>query len=219
MFAMRNHPGALAGTFMFRKDSITRPHPANDAIVAAGSTVMALQTNVSRNVGPPRSAVVTIGKIAGGSVRNVIPGEVELSISVRSFDTDIRRMLKERITALVHARAESYGLAAVIDYVDGYPVVTNADAETELAIQAANELVGADRVTGQMPPLMGSEDFAYTSQACPGAFLRIGNGPADGGNTRHSATYDFNGDNLVVGAAFRARRVERYLPSDTGDGR
>ncbi|KVN58093.1 M20 aminoacylase family protein [Burkholderia stagnalis] len=230
VFAMHNHPGAPAGTFMFRKGNFmaagdrvfvtivgkgghaARPHLASDPIVAAGSIVMALQTIVSRNVDPTRSAVVTIGKIAGGSAPNVIPGEVELSISVRSFDADVRRMLKERITALVHAQADSYGLSAVVDYVEGYPVVTNSDAETELAIEVAKELVGEARVTEQMAPLMGSEDFAYMLQACPGSFLRIGNGPTDGGNTLHSATYDFNDENLVVGSAFWASLVERYLP-------
>ncbi|KVC91157.1 M20 aminoacylase family protein [Burkholderia ubonensis] len=230
VFAMHNHPGAPAGTFMFRKGNFmaagdrvyvkiagkgghaARPHLANDPIVAAGSIVMALQTIVSRNVDPTRSAVLTVGKIAGGSAPNVIPGEVELSISVRSFDTDVRRMLKERITKLVRAQADSYGVTATVDYVAGYPMVTNTDAETELAIQVAKELVGADRVTEQMDPLMGSEDFAYMLQECPGAFLRIGNGPNDGGNTLHSATYDFNDDNLVVGSAFWARLVERYLP-------
>ncbi|WP_433705574.1 M20 aminoacylase family protein [Paraburkholderia sacchari] len=230
VFAMHNHPGAPAGTFMFRKGNFmaagdrvfvkivgkgghaARPHLANDPIVAAGSIVMALQTIVSRNVDPTQSAVVTIGKIAGGSAPNVIPGEVELSLSVRSFDANVRQMLKERITRLVHAQADSYGLSAVVDYVEGYPVVTNTDAETALAIAVAKELVGEDRVTEQMDPLMGSEDFAYMLQACPGAFLRIGNGPIDGGNTLHSATYDFNDENLVVGSAFWARLVERYLP-------
>ncbi|VWB90935.1 Amidohydrolase [Burkholderia aenigmatica] len=230
VFAMHNHPGAPAGTFMFRTGPFmaagdrvfvkiigkgghaARPHLANDPIVAAGSIVMALQTIVSRNVDPTQSAVVTIGKIAGGSAPNVIPGEVELSISVRSFDADVRRMLKERITALVHAQADSYGLCAVVDYVEGYPVVTNSAAETELAIKVAKELVGDAQVTEQMAPLMGSEDFAYMLQACPGSFLRIGNGPTDGGNTLHSATYDFNDENLVVGSAFWSRLVERYLP-------
>jgi hippurate hydrolase len=237
VFAMHNHPGAPAGTFMFRKGNFmaagdrvfikvvgkgghaARPHLANDPIVAAGSIVMALQTIVSRNVDPTQSAVVTIGRIAGGSAPNVIPDEVELSISVRSFDADVRRMLKERIIGLVHAQADSYGLTAVVDYVEGYPMVTNTDAETELAIQVAKELVGDDRVTEQMAPLMGSEDFAYMLQARPGAFLRIGNGPTDGGNILHSATYDFNDQNLVVGSAFWARLVERYLPSNVDNGR
>jgi len=231
VFALHNHPGAPAGTFMFRKGNFmaagdrvyvkivgkgghaARPHLANDPIVAASSIVMALQTIVSRNVDPTRSAVLTVGKLSGGSAPNVIPGEVDLSISVRSFDMDVRRMLKERITRLVHAQADSYGLTAIIDYVAGYPVVTNTDAETALAIQVAKELVGEERVTEQMDPLMGSEDFAYMLQERPGAFLRIGNGPTGGGNTLHSATYDFNDENLVVGSAFWARLVERYLPA------
>jgi len=231
VFALHNHPGAPAGTFMFRKGNFmaagdrvyvkivgkgghaARPHLANDPIVAASSIVMGLQTIVSRNVDPTRSAVLTVGKLSGGSAPNVIPGEVDLSISVRSFDTEVRRMLKERITRLAHAQADSYGLTAVIDYVAGYPVVTNTDAETALAIQVAKELVGEDRVTEQMDPLMGSEDFAYMLQERPGALLRIGNGPTDGGNTLHSATYDFNDENLVVGSAFWARLVERYLPA------
>lgn len=230
VFALHNHPGAPAGTFMFRKGNFmaagdrvhikivgkgghaARPHLANDPIVAASSIVMGLQTIVSRNVDPGQSAVVTVGKFAGGTAPNVIPGEVELSISVRSFDPGIRQMLKERITRLVHAQAESFGATAVIDYMEGYPVVRNTDAETALAIEVAKELVGEDRVEAQMAPLMGSEDFAYMLQERPGTFLRIGNGLTDGGKTLHSATYDFNDENLVVGAAFWARLVERYLP-------
>ena len=230
VFALHNHPGAPAGTFMFRKGNFmaagdrvyikivgkgghaARPHLANDPIVAASSIVMGLQTIVSRNVDPSQPAVVTVGKFAGGTAPNVIPGEVELSISVRSFDAGVRQMLKERITRLVHAQAESFGATAVIDYREGYPVVRNTDAETALAIEVAKELVGDDRVTEQMAPLMGSEDFAYMLQERPGTFLRIGNGPTDGGKTLHSATYDFNDENLVVGAAFWARLVERYLP-------
>lgn len=230
VFALHNHPGAPAGTFMFRKGNFmaagdrvyikivgkgghaARPHLANDPIVAASSIVMGLQTIVSRNVDPSQPAVVTVGKFAGGTAPNVIPGEVELSISVRSFDAGVRQMLKERITRLVHAQAESFGATAVIDYREGYPVVRNTDAETALAIEVAKELVGDDRVTEQMAPLMGSEDFAYMLQERPGTFLRIGNGPTEGGKTLHSATYDFNDENLVVGAAFWARLVERYLP-------
>ncbi|GAB3626437.1 amidohydrolase [Pandoraea terrae] len=230
VFALHNHPGAPAGTFMFRTGNFmaagdrvfvriigkgghaARPHLANDPIVAAGSIVMGLQTIVSRNVDPTKSAVVTIGKIAGGTAPNVIPGQVELSISVRSFDTEVRQLLKERIIKLVHAQADSFGVTAVIDYVEGYPVVTNTEAETAFAIQVAKELVGADRVTEQMDALMGSEDFGYMLQQRPGTFLRLGNGPIEGGNTLHSATYDFNDENLVVGAAFWARLVERYLP-------
>ncbi|TDN61922.1 amidohydrolase [Paraburkholderia sp. BL10I2N1] len=192
VFAMHNHPGAPAGTFMFRKGNFMAagdrvlvrivgkgghaapPHLANDPIVAASSIVMGLQTIVSRSVDPTRSAVLTVGRISGGTAPNVIPGEVELSISVRSFDTEVRRMMKERIIRLVRAQAESYGLTAVVDYVAGYPMVTNADAETELAIQVAKERVGEDRVTEQMGQTGGTLSANPVSGRKPCAW-RYGN--------------------------------------------
>ncbi|CAB3638556.1 Hippurate hydrolase [Paraburkholderia sediminicola] len=232
VFAMHNHPGKPAGTFMFRSGAFmaagdrvfikivgqgghaARPHLAHDPVVAASSIVMALQTVVARNVDPTKSAVVTVGKIAGGDAPNVIPGQVELSLSVRSFDPEVRDLLKDRIIALVHAQAKSFDVDATIDYVEGYPVVRNSDEETRFAVEVARELVGRDAVNDSMDMLMGSEDFAYMLQERPGCFLRIGNGPADQGRTLHSPNYDFNNENLAVGAAFWSRLAERYLNLD-----
>jgi hippurate hydrolase len=232
VFALHNHPGASVGTFMFRSGAFmaagdrvlikivgqgghaARPHLANDPVVAAASIVMALQTVVARNVDPMKAAVVTVGKIAGGDAPNVIPGEVELKLSVRSFDPEVRALLKARIIALVHAQAKSFEVDATIDYIEGYPVVRNTEKETRFAIEVAKELVGHDAVNDNMDMLMGSEDFAYMLQARPGCFLRIGNGPADNGRSLHSPQYDFDNGNLTVGAAFWSRLVERYLDSD-----
>ncbi|MFM0738686.1 M20 family metallopeptidase [Paraburkholderia xenovorans] len=229
VFGMHNHPGEPAGKLMFRSGEFmaagdrvfikivgtgghaARPHLANDPIVAAAAIVMGLQTIVSRNVDPSKPAVITIGKINGGTAPNVIPGEVELAISVRSFHAEVRVLLKERILALVNAQAESFGVKAEIDYVAGYPVVRNSEAETLFAIEVAREVVGDANVVADMDRLMGSEDFAYMLEARPGCFLRIGNGTAENGRVLHSATYDFNDENLVVGAAFWSRLVERYL--------
>ncbi|SFA76026.1 hippurate hydrolase [Collimonas sp. OK607] len=232
VFALHNHPGKPAGTFMFRSGAFmaagdrvyikivgqgghaARPHLAHDPIVAASSIVMGLQTIISRNVDPTKSAVITVGKFAGGDAPNVIPGQVELSLSVRSFDPDVRAMLKNRIIALVNSQAKSFEVDAVIDYMEGYPVVSNTDEETRFAIEVARELVGSDAVNDNMEMLMGSEDFAYMLQARPGCFLRIGNGLADQGRGLHSPNYDFNDQNLTVGAAFWSRLVERYLDPD-----
>ncbi|EHP41641.1 amidohydrolase [Cupriavidus basilensis OR16] len=232
VFALHNHPGKPAGTFMFRSGAFmaagdrvyikivgqgghaARPHLAHDPIVAASSIVMGLQTIIARNVDPTKAAVITVGKIAGGEAPNVIPGQVELSLSVRSFDPAVRALLKDRIVALVNAQAKSFEVDAIIDYVEGYPVVSNTDEETRFAIEVARELVGSDAVNDNMEMLMGSEDFAYMLQARPGCFLRIGNGPADHGRGLHSPHYDFNNQNLTVGAAFWSRLVERYLDPD-----
>jgi hippurate hydrolase len=229
VFAMHNHPGAPQGHLMMRPGAFLaagdrvfititgvgghagRPHLAVDPLVAAAAIVMALQTVVSRNVDPGESAVVTVGRLRSGDALNVIPGEAEIGISVRSFSPAVRALLRERITALVHATAEGYGAKAEIRYVEGYPVLENDAAAVELAGQVATELVGADRVSLDFPRMMGSEDFAYMLQACPGALIRIGNGPADGGRGLHNPRYDFHDGNLTVGAAFWSRLAERFL--------
>ncbi len=229
VFAMHNHPGAPQGHFLMRPGAFlaagdrvfititgvgghaARPHLAVDPLVAAAATVMALQTVVSRNVDPNESAVVTVGRLRSGDALNVIPAEAEIGVSVRSFSAAVRALLKERITALVHATAEGYGARAEIRYIEGYPVLENDASATALAAEVASELVGTDRVDPQFQRMMGSEDFAYMLQACPGALVRIGNGPSEGGRGLHNPRYDFHDGNLPVGAAFWSRLAERYL--------
>ncbi len=229
VFAMHNHPGAPQGNLLMRPGPFLaagdrvfitikgtgghagRPHLAVDTLVAAAAIVMALQTVVSRNVDPAESAVVTVGRLRSGDALNVIPGEAEIGISVRSFSAAVRALLRERITALVNATAEGYGARAEIRYVEGYPVLENDAAAVALAGEVAVELVGADRVELEFPKMMGSEDFAYMLQVCPGALVRIGNGPSDGARGLHNARYDFHDGNLTVGAAFWSRLAERFL--------
>jgi len=229
VFAMHNHPGAPQGHFLMRPGPFlaagdrvfikivgvgghaARPHLAVDPLVAAAAIVLALQTVVSRNVDPIDSAVVTVGRLHSGDALNVIPAEAEIGISVRSFSAAVRARLKERITALVNATAEGYGAKAQVRYIEGYPVVDNAAAAVALAGEVATELVGAERVEREFPRMMGSEDFAYMLQACPGALVRIGNGPAEDGRGLHNPRYDFNDGNLTVGAAFWSRLAERFL--------
>ncbi len=229
VFAMHNHPGAPQGNLLMRSGpflaagdrvfiTITgvgghagRPHLAVDPLVAAAAIVMALQTVVSRNVDPGESAVVTAGRLRSGDALNVIPTEAEIGLSVRSFSSAVRALLRERITALVNATAEGYGAKADISYVEGYPVLENDPAAIALAGKVASELVGGDRVDLEFPRMMGSEDFAYMLQVCPGALVRIGNGPSDGGRGLHSPRYDFHDDNLSVGAAFWGRLAEQFL--------
>ncbi|MES2362479.1 MAG: M20 aminoacylase family protein [Pseudomonadota bacterium] len=229
VFAMHNHPGAPQGNFLMRPGPFlaagdrvfikiagvgghaARPHLAVDPLVAAAAIVMALQTVVSRNVDPNESAVVTVGRLRSGDALNVIPAEAEIGISVRSFSPAVRALLKDRICALVNATAEGYGAKADIRYVEGYPVVDNAAAAVTLAGDVATELVGSGRVEREFPRMMGSEDFAYMLQACPGALVRIGNGPSEGGRGLHNPRYDFHDGNLTVGAAFWSRLAERFL--------
>jgi hippurate hydrolase len=227
IFGMHNHPGFPTGTFMFRagpfmaacdtvKVCITgrgghaaRPHLSIDPVVVASSLVMALQTIVARNIDPAEMAVVTVGALHAGHAANVIPEQATLELSVRSFDPEVRRLLEQRIRALIEAHVEGYGAQAGIDYIHGYPVLVNSDSETAFAMQVAEELVGSENVISPFPAIAGSEDFAYFLHQRPGCFVRLGNGV--GKPMLHNAGYDFNDDNVTVGAAYWSRLVERFL--------
>ncbi|MEK6348215.1 MAG: M20 aminoacylase family protein [Burkholderia sp.] len=229
VFGMHNHPGAEPGTFLMRRGAFmaagdrvlieiegvgghaARPHLTVDTVVVTASIVMALQTIVSRNVDPAQSAVVTIGAMHAGTANNVIPQRARLELSVRSFSETVRAQLKQRITEIAEGQAASYGATARVDYVEGYPVVVNSDAETDFAAQVAKELVGDANVVEQTSQLMGSEDFAYMLQQRPGSFVRLGNGVGEDGCMVHNPHYDFNDHNLPIGAAYWTRLVERYL--------
>ncbi len=229
VFGVHNHPGEEPGVMLFRKGPFmsagdkaiitiegvgghaARPHLTVDPVVVAASIVMALQTIVARNVDPSQPAVVTVGSMHAGTANNVISSSAKLELSVRSFSPEVRALLKKRITELAESQAASYGGKAVVEYIEGYPVVINSDAETDFAVQVARELVGDDKVVEQTDILMGSEDFAFMLQKRPGTFLRIGNGAGEDGCMVHNPHYDFNDRNLPVGAAFWTRLVERYL--------
>jgi hippurate hydrolase len=191
------------------------PHCAVDPIVAAASIVMALQTIVSRNIDPLQAAVVTVGALHAGKANNVIPASATLELSVRALDREVRSTIERRIQALVTAQAESYGVAAQIDWKPGYAVLVNTAAETALARQVAVELVGQAQVTLQGPPLTGSEDFAFMLERVPGSYLLIGNGTGDGsgggGCMVHNPGYDFNDANIGIGSAYWALLAERFL--------
>ena len=225
IFGLHNQPGKPGKTFHFRagpmmsaSDRVTitvkgrgghaaRPHMTVDPIVAASSIVMALQTVVARNVDPTKVAIVTVGTIQGGKAMNVIANEAVIGLSVRSFDADVRELLKRRITELAQGQATSYGATAEVDYGWGHPVLVNSEAETAFAREVAVELVGTQNV-GDVDLVTGSEDFAYMLERVPGSFVRLGNGDTP---FVHTSRFDFNDENLTIGAAYWTRLVERYL--------
>ncbi len=234
VFAMHNMPGTPVGHFVFRdgaamasSDYVTlrihgtgghgaMPHRAADPLVAAASIVMALQTVVSRNVDPLHTAVVTVGALHAGQANNVIPALATLELSVRSLDPEVRRLLEQRIKALVAAQAESFGVRAEIDWRPGYCVLVNSVAETDFARQVALDLVGAERVTLHGPALTGSEDFAFMLEKIPGSYLLIGNGDGDsaGACMVHNPGYDFNDDNIATGAAYWVALAEKFFRTE-----
>jgi hippurate hydrolase len=233
VFAMHNMPGIEQGRLVLRDGAAmassdyatitlagigghgAMPQRTADPIIAAASIVMALQTIVSRNIDPLHAAVVTVGALHAGKANNVIPASATLELSVRALDREVRATLEQRIKALVTAQAESFGVTARIDWRPGYSVLVNTSAETAFAREVATELVGADRVTLQGPPLTGSEDFAFMLERVPGSYLLIGNGAGEDGGAGacmvHNPGYDFNDRNIGVGSAYWVLLAERFL--------
>ncbi len=230
VFAMHNMPGIEQGRLVLRDGAAmassdyatitlagigghgAMPHRTADPIVAAASIVMALQTIVARNVDPLHAAVVTVGALHAGKANNVIPATATLELSVRALDREVRATLERRIKALVSAQAESFGVTARIDWRAGYSVLVNTPTETAFARDVATELVGADKVTLQGPPLTGSEDFAFMLERVPGSYVLIGNGVGEGGCMVHNPGYDFNDRNIAVGSAYWVLLAQRFLP-------
>ena len=114
----------------------------------------------------------------------------------------------QRIRKLTESHVDGYGATAEIDYVRGYPVVVNSEAETAFARGVIEDLVGPENVT-TCPLIPGSEDFSYFLEHKPGSFLRLGNGTDSA--ILHSSKYNFADASLPAGAALWARLAETYL--------
>jgi hippurate hydrolase len=233
IFAMHNMPGVPVGQFVFRSGSAMAssdyvtirvngtgghggmPHRAADSLVAAASIVMALQTVVSRNVDPLHTAVVTVGSIQAGKANNVIPALATLELSVRALDPGVRKLLEQRIKAIATSQAESFGCKAEVDWKEGYCVLVNSENETNFARQVALDLVGAEHVVLNGPPLTGSEDFAFMLEKIPGSYLLIGNGDGDsaGACMVHNPGYDFNDDNIATGSDYWVHLTKEFFKS------
>jgi hippurate hydrolase len=229
VFAMHNKPGIPIGDMATRTGAMlaasdrfdihirargghaAHPHLGTDPFVAAAQTIMALQTIVSRNVDPVASAVISIGLVHGGSAYNVIPDEVHIGGTVRSFRPAVRDLLERRMAEVTQGTAAAHGVSAEFEFRRGYPPTVNHAAEAEFAAGVADEICGGEHVDRNTAPSLGGEDFSYMLEARPGAMMWIGNGPGEGGCLLHNARYDFNDSALPIGVSFFVRLAERFL--------
>lgn len=185
------------------------PFQTRDPVVTAASMVQALQTIVSRNVDALDRLVVSVTQIHTGSAMNIVPETAVLNGTVRYFDKAVQAVVKERMAEIVEFQAKSFGMSATLDYIEGYPPTVNHPEQAEFAAEVAREVVGADAVDIDSPPIMPGEDFSYMLEARPGAYLFLGQGDTPG---CHHPKYDFNDSIAPVGASFFARLVEKALP-------
>ena len=193
-----------------------RPHQAVDPVLVAGHIITAVQSIVARNVSAFEQAVISICSMQGGhpAAMSVIPGEVRLVGTVRTYNEAIQQAIEDRLTQLCSGIAQGFGASAEVIFERGYPATLNTVPEANFAADVAASLVGEDKVWRDMLPSMGGEDFSFMLQAKPGAYIRIGQGAPHGPGPHplHNSRYDFNDEILPLGAALHASLIEQALP-------
>jgi len=228
VYGMHNWPGMPVGQFGLRAGPMMAsfdifeieltgrgshaalPHTGIDPIAAASALVQALQTITSRNVDPIESAVVSVTQIHSGDTWNVIPDAAVLRGTARAFKPEVQDLIEQRLREICAGIAAAFGAQAKVRYERRYPPLINAEPESEVCASVMQSMVGAENVL-RVPPVMGSEDFAFMLQAKAGCYVFVGNGPGEGGCMLHNPRYDFNDEVLPLGASYWANLVEHIL--------
>jgi hippurate hydrolase len=234
IYGLHNKPTIPAGSFAIRKGPAlaasdrfivtfrgtgghggSTPHLATDVTIVQAHFVLALQTIIGRNVPAVETAVLSVGAIQGGSPisANVMPAEMTISGTARSYTPAIRDLLERRIGELAHGMASAYGVTADVTYRRGVPATVNHDEQTDVAAAAAKALVGDAAVNTHNPLVTGAEDFALMLEQRPGAFMFIGggNGPDGTSANLHTPHFNFNDDIIPLGVAYWVSVVQQEL--------
>jgi amidohydrolase len=149
-----------------------------DPIVVASQIVMGMQTIVSRQLDiTSHPAVLSVGAIKGGIRNNIIPDEVEMVGTFRTFDASVRQQVIERLTRTAEDIARAGGATATVEIAaDNNPVVVNEAALTQRMLPSLERVAGSGRVV-EIPYVTGAEDFAFFGQKVPALFFFVGSTP------------------------------------------
>jgi amidohydrolase len=169
------------------------PHETVDAIAVACQVVTNLQHVVSRNVNPLQPAVVSVTQIVGGTTYNVIPGEVRMLGTVRTFDPALRTRIPELMERVIRGVTAAHGASYTFTYEPGYRPVINDARAADLLRRAVVRALG-EGALAEATPTMGGEDFSAYQQAAPGAFFFIGARCEERGivNPHHHECFDID---------------------------
>ena len=184
-----------------------------DPIVIAAQIVLGLQTIGSRQVDVTLApSIVSVGRIAGGNRNNVIPAEVELEGTIRTFDPAMREEIHRRIERTARGIAESAGAEIEFELDLGYPSVINDPALTARMMPTLERVAGS---VVNVNPQTVAEDFSYFANETPGLYIFLGNGPVDADpatlTNNHSPYFDMHEPNLEVGVRVFSHLVVDYL--------
>lgn len=231
VYGMHNWPRLPAGTFAMRAGPLmgaydvfeivatgqgahaAMAYQGKDPMLFAAHAINALQTIVSRNLHPQDAGVVTVTQVHAGDTWNVIPEEIVLRGTVRTFEPDVQDLIERRMRVLVAGIAAMFEMTATVRYERRYPATVNSEDETTRAREAAAAVVGPANVDTNPTPEMGSEDFAFMLQRKAGCYVWLGAGSGPATPNIHNPHYDFNDAVLPIGASYWVKLAEQELPT------
>ena len=182
------------------------PNQVIDPILISATLIQSLQSIISRKSNPNTPSVLSIGKInSKGGATNVIPEEVKMEGTFRTYDEDWRTEAHALIKDMTDAICKAHGTTAEINIVRGYPSLYNNPGLTAAVKSGISSYMGNEG-TVELTPRMTAEDFSYYSHKVPACFYRLGTASLDGRNTSavHTPTFDIDHAALEVGAGLMA---------------
>lgn len=188
------------------------PDKVNDTVLAMAHIIIALQQIVSRKTPPRIPAVLSFGKVLADGAHNIIPSEVLVKGTFRTFDESWRNAAHQLIKQVAQSTAEAMGVSCEVVIDKGYPVVVNNAAETERVREAAVAYLGEENVI-ELDIRTTAEDFGYFLQEVPGCFYRLGTGNVEKHITSnlHANTFDVDESALETGTGLMTWLALRSL--------
>jgi hippurate hydrolase len=227
IYALHNWPSLAAGTVATRPGPMmaaadrfeitvcgtgghaAQPHLTSDTILCAAQIITGANTLVARRIDPHAAAVLSVTRIHGGSTHNILPSEVRLTGTVRTFDPVVQDKMEAALRELVEGTAKAAGCTATVEYVRYYPATINDSECARHVLETSRALFGRALIPDT--PAATSEDFAFMLRKVPGAYVWLGQGSDQHAASLHHPGYDFNDEVLTTGAALLAALAERRL--------
>ncbi len=196
------------------------PHLSVDPVVTAAQAIVALQTIRSRNLSPFEPSVITVGIVRGGTRFNIIPGEVELQGTVRSYRAEVSTEVERRMREILGGVTQSAGATYELTYNRTVPPTVNDTALTRRMVPSLARVVGAKNAR-QIEPWMAGEDFSRYADIIPGFFFMLGvQKPGTQSGDHHSPTFTADDGAIPIGVKAMTMVVLDYLGTvEDGRGR
>jgi amidohydrolase len=187
------------------------PNLSVDPVVISAQVILAFQTIRSRNLSAFEPTVLTVGIVRGGERFNIIPGEVHLEGTVRTYNEEVRNQIERRMREILDGTTKAAGGSFTMQYTRNAPATVNDPALSRTVAPLLQRALGADNVK-LVEPSMAGEDFAYFANEVPGFYFRLGvvqPGTTSGG--LHTPTFRADDTSIPVGIKAMSRLVVDYL--------